>query len=411
MVRINEEFRPEPCPNRRSALKGVVDEALIFVIISRGKVGNSNPRSTLHNPLFLAATRDIVMCCGRRNLNIPQPLEAKWIQGDSVPLSQNANGVLDALPSEGLRNRAFLVRQLSLSAAEVDEACEELIKAKLAERVRGRIARASANLVLPGLNKIARQVLNEIPTDGSSIGGAALRSAVSADNDAYSAALNELQQSGAITVGPGRGGSIKRQSRIEESPIERPTTLEKDLYQPFVDLLRSSWVTPNSDTLQEALVTATPRGYKQKSGSWTRPDVTELRVDRYELLPQGQRIQLEVSSYEIKPRGTPQIEWVFEAASHARSAHRSTLVLDTPDAKWIADDRFIGEVRRFNLGLYYMTLAETDRSATPRYDLRVVLEPGLQSPEPGDLQEAIDRFINLSKATDFRQRYRGAIGS
>lgn len=329
-----------------------------------------------------------------------------------MPLSANAQSVLEFLPTEGtsFRNPAYLAKQCGVDKKSIEVACDELIQEKLAIRDRNRMRRAPAASLVAGLSKTAVRILDNTPVDGTSIGGAALRAAINLDNDAYSKGLRELQQSNAITVGPGRGGSIRRTSSIDPSPSEgaatvAPARLEKDLYRPFVEWLQSSWPEVSSDSLQEAMITATPRGWKKDSGTWTRADVIQLRVDRYELLPRGQRTQLELSSYGIKPRGVPRVEWVFEAAAQARWAHRSTLVIETPDSTWAAEERIVNEVRRFNLGLYYMT-----RNKSSQFDVRVILEPGLQSPEPGDLEEAIRRFISQSGKADLLLRYEGVIG-
>ena len=265
------------------------------------------------------------------------------------------------------------------------------------------------------LSAAARQLLASVPTDGSSIGGAALRSAVDLDDAVYAAALSEVQRSGQVIVGPGRGGSIRRSSA---STTEPPETLaqqkkaEKSLYQPFLHWLRSSWpasLDQDEDKLREAEITATPKGYKQNTGRWRRPDVTELSVYRYELLPPAQRIQLELSSYEIKPQGVDLIAAVLEAAAQARWSHRSTLVIEAPSKDWTAPARISSEVRRFGVGLYYMTKVDERPGGTERYDIRVVLEPSLQSPDPEDLQDAIGHFVAL--VPGLKRKYLGAIAT
>jgi hypothetical protein len=262
------------------------------------------------------------------------------------------------------------------------------------------------------LSTAARQLLASVPTDGSSIGGAALRSAVDLDDAVYAEALREAQRSGQVIVGPGRGGSIRRASASTTEHLETPAQqkkAEKSLYQPFLHWLRSSWpasLDEDEDKLREAEITATPKGYKQNTGRWRRPDVTELSVYRYDLLPPAQRIQLELSSYEIKPQGVDLVAAVLEAAAQARWSHRSTLVIEAPSKDWAAPARISGEVRRFGVGLYYMTKVA---GGTDRYDVRVVLEPSLQSPDPEDLQDAIGHFIAL--VPGLKKKYLVAIAS
>jgi hypothetical protein len=327
-----------------------------------------------------------------------------------VPISENAQKLLALLPTEGNRKRnlAFLRKQLVLSPAEVKAACNELVWLKLAEFDKNRIGRASSTVDLPGLSQTAKQILLAIPADGSSIGGASLRSIVRLNNETYSRDFRQLIEMGAITVGPGHGGSIRRTSAVNEAPPERASTvLEKDLYAPFLAWLRSTWPENSGEGLQEAIDASTPKGHKKSSGTWSRADIVELRIDNYGLLPAGHRIQLELCSYELKRQGTPQIEWIYEAAAQARWAHRSTLVLEAPDSAWRPEERFLGDLRRFGLGLYLMHKGKGDRSD---YEVTVLMEPSLQRPEPSELHGAIQRFIAQTESPDFFVKYKGAIG-
>ena len=123
-----------------------------------------------------------------------------------------------------------------------------------------------------------------------------------------------------------------------------------------------------------------------------------IRVERYDLLPQK---VLEVSSYEIKPNIDSQVEWVFEAASHGKWAHRTSLVLEKPaDRGGLRDERILGDIKRFSVGLYYMT-----QTSPGHFDVKQILEPGLQAPEPADLNEAIERFLSEDK--ELQSRYKG----
>jgi hypothetical protein len=130
------------------------------------------------------------------------------------------------------------------------------------------------------LSLAARQLLASVPVDGSSMGGASLRSAVDLDDDRYAVALRELQRSGQIIVGPGRGGSIRRSRSLEASSAPTPAQekrAEAGLYEPFLQWLGSTWpptLDEDEDTLREATITATPKGYRQKTGRWRRLDVS-----------------------------------------------------------------------------------------------------------------------------------------
>jgi hypothetical protein len=317
-------------------------------------------------------------------------------------LTPDAKRVLDTLPEVGSRANAATVRKWAqLEEALFDAACSQLQEAGLIQKHGGRLSRTESGGRVAGLTPEAGSIFAALPADGSSIGGASLRSYVDLDNSAYQAGLEELRESGAITVRPGRGGSFSRTAPAAQSPdiptLASESRRERDLYEPFVDWLKSSWP-KRSEAFQEARVTATPRKYRRTSGTWSRPDVMTIRVERYDLLPQ---IVLEVGSYEIKPIGSPLVEWVFEAASHGKWAHRLSLVLEKDaDHVGLPDERILGEIKRFSLGLYHMT-----EVAPARFEVKQIIEPALQSPEPADLDEAIERF--LSEDRDLLNRYKG----
>jgi hypothetical protein len=82
-----------------------------------------------------------------------------------------------------------------------------------------------------------------------------------------------------INVGVGYGGTIGRvAATASEAAVEEPSAvglvkLERELYEPFAKWLRSS-LADQELFFAEARVTGPPKGYKRKSGKWSRPDVT-----------------------------------------------------------------------------------------------------------------------------------------
>lgn len=82
------------------------------------------------------------------------------------------------------------------------------------------------------LSAAARQLLASVPADGSSIGGAALRSAVDLDDTVYAEALREAQRSGQVIVGPGRGGSIRELQCLDDWASGDASTAEEGREEP-----------------------------------------------------------------------------------------------------------------------------------------------------------------------------------
>jgi hypothetical protein len=131
-------------------------------------------------------------------------------------------------------------------------------------------------------------LLTALPGDGSSVGNYSLRSELELDDRTYAEAKRELRDKGLIKVGKGYGGTVARADDtqvVKERPRAGLVKLEKDLYEPFADWLKSS-LEDQDLAFAEARITALPRGYRRSSGRWSRPDVTAVQVSRYEWLPE-----------------------------------------------------------------------------------------------------------------------------
>ena len=165
---------------------------------------------------------------------------------------------------------------------------------------KGRLRRKSAGA--GDLSIDAERLLAALPSDGSTVGNYSLRSRLDLDDETYRQAKRELRKEGLINVGVGYGGTVARASAlpsaavVEETSLAGLVRLEKELYEPFAEWLRSS-LADQDLAFAEARITATAKGHRHASGRWSRPDITAVQVFRYDWLPQ---ITVEVSSYEVK---------------------------------------------------------------------------------------------------------------
>jgi hypothetical protein len=250
-------------------------------------------------------------------------------------------------------------------------------------------------------------LLAALPNDGSTVGNYSLRSKLNLDDETYAEAKGELRSADLIEVGVGYGGTVARTSAISDANVaEEPSPaglvkLEKELYEPFVDWLRSS-LADQELHFAEARVTATPKGYKAGSGRWSHPDITAVHVFRYDWLPE---ITVEVSSYEVKRAAdATKLESVYEAAAHGRWAHRVSLVVEQTDEGDAVPAPIFDEVRRFRLGLYAMR-----RRSSGGFEIREIIKPPLtHESQPEDLNELIGYF--LGEKRELRNSYLKAIG-
>lgn len=248
----------------------------------------------------------------------------------------------------------------------------------------------------PKLSPHAKKLLDLVPPDGEFIGNTSLirRSKLGRK---YWDVRHELIEGGFLTRGKGRGGSVARFAADTQAPsisVKKPKLYaqkESDLYAPLKEWLDSDWgpaVTPGD--FFEACITATPKGKKRSSGTWTRPDLTVVQVNNFEYLAQP---ILEVTTFEVKKfSDVEEIRSIYETAAHSRWAHFSFLVVEVPDEEYEFPDRFDSEIERFNLGLIYMWKEKGEW----KFDQRV-WETDRMSPDPKELNALLKSFFKVSK--------------
>jgi hypothetical protein len=324
-----------------------------------------------------------------------------------MALSANAHALLDRLHVSGnASNCGSLKKKLGLDDADFGAAQEELIESGLAALVsKSKMARTSVGG--GDLSVEASMLLAALPPDGSTVGNYSLRGQLDLDDETYKKAKQELRAAGLIKVGVGYGGTVGRASATpaaaeeEERPTAGLVKLERELYEPFAEWLRSS-LADQDLAFAEARITATPKGYRHGGGRWSRPDITAVQVFRFDWLPE---ITVEVSSYEIKRAvDAKRIESVYEAAAHGRWAHRASLVVEHAGDGDPVPGPIFDEVRRFRLGLYAMR-----RRLEGGFDVREMIKPPLtQESQPEDVNELLGYFLGEDAMR--RQSYRRSIG-
>jgi len=323
-----------------------------------------------------------------------------------MALSANSLLLLSELKPEGKHsNIGTLKTRSGLSDESFEGVLDELTKAGLAVRHGvGRIARTTVGN--GHLTIEAKMLLAALPKDGSTLGNYSVRGQIDLDDEAYAVAKRELREAELVKIGPGYGGSIGRAVAETTPVVEEPLAaglvpLERELYEPFAKWLRSS-LTDQDFVFAEVRVTGPPRGYRRKSGKWSRPDVTAVQVSRYEWLPD---VTVEIFTYEIKRASDARdVGIVYETAAHGRFAHRASLVVEQAgDADVITTDIY-DEVRRFRLGLYTMR-----RRDDGEFDVREIVKPPLtHESQPEYMNELVGYF--LGDEGILRQNYRKAIG-
>ena len=254
-------------------------------------------------------------------------------------------------------------------------------------------------------------LLNLTPEAGETKGNVTLRdefiaaakaNGIDISADDYWVIRDLLIDERVITVGRGRGGSVRRIAPMLSTTSDRPVdpmgasavnTKESDLYAPFLKTINHFFVSDYRIKLFVSEITA-QQGSRSTGGQWTRPDVTLVAVKMHEFIP-GKSI--EVFTFEIKPAWAINIDGVFEASSHSAFANRSFLAIhvpqDIPDA---LIDRLERECKRFGTGLILFN----DATDWGTYEIRVDAQRHI--PDAADT----DQFIATQISSENREKLR-----
>ncbi|WNG23867.1 hypothetical protein F0U62_07375 [Cystobacter fuscus] len=214
--------------------------------------------------------------------------------------------------------------------------------------------------------------LSTLDEMGGSSGNYALMQQLGWPGDKYWKIRDELVDSGQITVGKGRGGSVQRvvikksQSKKKEpAPVAAPTK-EEDLYPYIEKVLNQDWA--KHERLTDHVIEITARqGSRRTGGTWTRPDIVVVSKKRFAYVP-GELF--DVWTFEIKQANGIDITGIFEAAAHAKRATRSYAMFEVPEESEELGEllgRCDEEAARLNVG--FITFTEASDFST--WDIRI----------------------------------------
>jgi hypothetical protein len=155
------------------------------------------------------------------------------------------------------------------------------------------------------------------------MGNKSLREKLKWSEDRYWKVQGELIKAGLVVPGRGRGGSVALTEQhdpggeTDEKPTEIERIRERDLYTPIVRELKEKWVKTRKYE-QFVLEETHSQGSRKTGGTYSRPDVAIVGFKKYIFLPQK---DLEVVTFEIKPKDQVNVLGVLEAISHREAAH------------------------------------------------------------------------------------------
>jgi len=205
------------------------------------------------------------------------------------------------------------------------------------------------------IDELETNMLEKVPASGESIGNMALREALKWEIDLYLAVRERLIDDSALSIGRGRGGSVRRvviaqtpefdsaSPRPEtdiEGVIDDPFPDEKSLYPPMLKVLENRWV--KDQPFSNFHVEDTSKGGARRDGRWSRPDLTVLASTTYTYVP-GRHF--DVITFEVKHHKAIDVTSVYEALAHRRSATHAYVLAYVPDELLASkEDSYLKEV-------------------------------------------------------------------
>jgi hypothetical protein len=240
-----------------------------------------------------------------------------------------------------------------------------------------------------------KQLLDKVPTDGTSIGNVALKKEIGWTDEKYWDVRNRLIDGKKLVLGRGRGGSVRRTiipvetKAVPAEPVSvvLPEKHEQDLYGPIAEVLCEKWA--KDLLLEEFFVQVTAKqGRRETGGTWTRPDIVAVYVSTYQYVP-GKFV--DVTTFEVKDETNINVTAVYEALAHLRAGTRGYVLAVIPSASRDGLSKIIedtaNEASRHGIGLIVAGKVD-DYDA---WEFRV--EAVRSEPDPSRLDEFIETQI------------------
>jgi protein tyrosine phosphatase (PTP) superfamily phosphohydrolase (DUF442 family) len=245
-------------------------------------------------------------------------------------------------------------------------------------------------------------LLAKVKEAGGKSGNVSLIRDLAWEEDDYWSVRDSLVDAGALTLGRGKGGSVRLVEAVQPTaqvlaPAPGPVAAQADitgqaaeaakeevLYEPMAKVLREQWTKDSRFQSSKVEITA-KQGKRLTGGTWSRPDITVIGYSVFTYLP-GRHF--EVATFEVKPPTQVTITAVYEALAHRRSATRSFVIFHVPEELLneqmdaVIED-ICAEAKRHGIGIFVATRPEDYET----WDERV--ESVRFEPDPNKLNEFI----------------------
>lgn len=208
-----------------------------------------------------------------------------------------------------------------------------------------------------------QKLLGLVDKEGGTAGNIKLLKKLHWPDEQYWSIRDRLVDAGELTLGRGRGGSVRLPETDLDEVVEPEVVFqqeqqrEEDLYSPLNRLIREQWV--KDQRFERSLVEITARqGRRDTGGTWTRPDIVVVSLTTLLYVP-GKHF--EVVTFEVKPWAGLDVTGVYEALAHYRASTRSYLLTQI-DEDLLGDEiterhlqRIDEEAKRHGVGFIVVT--------------------------------------------------------
>lgn len=196
------------------------------------------------------------------------------------------------------------------------------------------------------LSRDEQKLVDQLPRDGSAVGNRTLQRSLGWTDSRYWVARDSLVDKGLVARGKGRGGSVRvieTEDVIDRVNIpvavgiggiagvadqaESAIRREIQLYKPMAAVIRRDWARDRRARPLAVEITAL-QGRRSTGGIWSRPDIVSIELNTYDYVP-GK--YLEVVTFEVKHIDSVNVQAVYEALSHRRSATHSNVLIYAPN--------------------------------------------------------------------------------
>lgn len=192
------------------------------------------------------------------------------------------------------------------------------------------------------LTQSEQALLGLVPAKGGTIGNGEARKRLQWSESDYWSVRDSLVDKALVLRGQGRGGTLRRVTPVAETAtvtvtvaadqagqaatVEQAIQREQELYEPMAAVLRDDWAKDRRAKLL-AVENVARQGRRATGGTWSRPDLVTVEVKTYAYVP-GKF--LEIITFEVKPVDAINVQAVYEALAHRRSATHAYVLIHVP---------------------------------------------------------------------------------